>query len=165
MKIANMRRVKIKNFKDIYLDLGCGDKKHRRPIKGKNNVGLDIIDYGQEIVWDIKDGIPLPDNSCEYIIASHFMEHFRKEDFIKIMNECWRILKPDGELYIIVPHRDRGASAWPVHLLEPSEDTFKFFDQTDETAREHRIKGWKIIEIITNEKKDIHVKMQPKKEI
>jgi len=70
MKIANMRRVKIKNFKDIYLDLGCGDKKHRRPIKGKNNVGLDIIDYGQEIVWDVKDGIPLPDNSCEYIIAS-----------------------------------------------------------------------------------------------
>ncbi len=158
-----IRRVKVENFKDIYLDLGCGDDKHRRPTEGKNNVAMDIIDYGQEIVWDIKDGIPLPDNSCEHIVASHFMEHLRKEDFLNAMNECWRVLKPSGELYVIVPHFGRGNSGWPIHLLDPTEDTFKFFEQTDETAREHWIKGWKINELITNSRQDIHVKLTPKK--
>jgi len=157
MKTKNMRRIKVKNFKDIYLDLGCGDKKHRRPIEGKNNIGLDKIDYGQEIVWDVKDGIPLIDSSCEYIIASHFMEHFNEDEFLKIMNECWRVLKKNGELYIISPTLFREESWIPVHKLHPRKATFKFF--------ENYKYPWIIKEIIINQKLDIHVKMQPKKEI
>lgn len=158
-----MDRINVKNHENIWLDLGCGDINHRRPEQGKNNIGMDIIDYGQEIVGNVKNGIPLPDNSCEHIVASHFMEHFTKREFLEIMNECWRVLQPAGEIYVIVPHADRGISGWPVHILMPTEETFKFFDKADETAREFRIKGWKIKEMVTNENKDIHIKMIPKK--
>ena len=161
------RRLKIKNFKDIHLDLGCGDKDHNRSDKEKNNIRMDIIDYGQEIVWDAKEGIPLPDNSCEHITTSHFIEHFREEDVIKIINDCWRVLKKDKELYIICPSFYRDKSWWPVHLWHPTETSFRFFEQ-DRVSRadndnKGEIKPWKINEAILNDKKDLHIKMTPKK--
>ena len=73
----------------IHLDLGSGDKGKQRG----GNVSLDIRDIDVNFVWDIRNGIPLPDNSCEKITASHIMEHFYPDEFIRIMNECWRILK------------------------------------------------------------------------
>ena len=147
-----------KKFGEWTLDLGCGDIRHRH--KGYD-IYLDKIDYGQGIIWNAKNGIPLPNNSCKNIVASHFMEHFREEDFLSIMNECWRIMRPDGELYIIVPSFNRDESWIPIHLLHPTIMTFKFFERYDDTAKEYRIRSWKIKELSENSRKDIHCKMIP----
>ena len=156
------RRIKIKDYNNIYLDLGCGNKDHNRPEKEKNNIGMDVIDYGQEIVWNATEGIPLPDNSVEHITTSHFIEHFREEDVVKIMNECWRVLKKDKELYVICPSFYRDKSWLPVHLWHPTEVSFRFFEW-DKISRENRVKSWKINEFILNDKKDIHCKKKPNK--
>jgi len=145
----------------IRLDLGCGSPDKQRP---NHNVRLDYQDYGQEIVWDVRNGIPLPDDSCEYITASHFLEHFYEDDFIKIMNECWRVLKEDGELYVICPSFYRDKSWIPIHKLHPTEETFRFFEfDYYKDSKDCPIKPWKITKLVINDKQDIHVKMQPKK--
>ena len=161
------RKLKIKNFNDIYLDLGCGNEDHNRPENDRNNIRMDMTDYGQEIVWNAKEGIPLPDNSCSHITASHFIEHFREEDVIEIINECWRVLKKGKELYIICPSFHRDESWLPVHLWHPTEISFRFFEWDNITRADNdnrgEIKQWKINELITNNKKDIHCKMTPNK--
>ncbi|MDH3502907.1 MAG: glycosyltransferase [Nitrospirota bacterium] len=52
--------------------------------------------------------IPLPSESEEFILASHVIEHC--PDLIKTFLEWYRIVKCDGYLFIVVPHRDAAPS-------------------------------------------------------
>lgn len=143
---------------EIKVDLGCGDKDHWR--KDEERLGIDVMDYGQDITWDVEEGIPLPDNSCSYIIASHFMEHLF--DFIGVMNECWRILRKEGILYVIVPHKDSEKALVPSHTRLFDKWTFDFF-QYNEYAKNYHSRLWEVKELVVNERPDIHVKMTPHK--
>ena len=153
---------------NIKLDLGCGGPERNAKVHGlEGYIGIDIVDYGQEMVWDIENGLPLSDNSCLNIFCSHVVEHI--EDFIGLMNECWRILKKDGELYIVCPHKDSEDAYLPHHIRRLDKKTFEAFDftwsPTKEWEKDYDMLPWEVKEIIINERKDIHVKLKPKKEI
>jgi SAM-dependent methyltransferase len=51
------------------------------------------------------DKLPLEDNSVDFVISSHVIEHF--PDPIKALKEWYRVVKPGGYLYIIAPHKER----------------------------------------------------------
>lgn len=51
------------------------------------------------------DNLPLEDNSVDFVINSHVIEHFF--DPIKAIKEWMRVIKPNGYLFIIVPHKMR----------------------------------------------------------
>jgi SAM-dependent methyltransferase len=51
------------------------------------------------------DKIPVPDESEDFIISSHVIEDF--PDPIKALKEWYRIVKPEGYIYIIAPHKER----------------------------------------------------------
>ncbi len=59
------------------------------------------------------DKLPVPDASVDFVVSSHVLEHFA--DPIAALFEWYRVVKPDGYVYLIVPHRertfDRGRSA------------------------------------------------------
>jgi len=82
------------------LDLGCGDNK----VQGA--IGLDIVDInGVDILHDLlMFPYPLNDNSFDIIYLRNVIEHFNLDKINKIMYECYRILKKDGQLLINVPH-------------------------------------------------------------
>ena len=73
------------------LDLGCGDNKVEGAV-GLDNIALPEVDY------------PIKANSFDTIYLRHVIEHFNIDKINNIMNECYRILKKDGQLYINVPH-------------------------------------------------------------
>jgi len=50
--------------------------------------------------------LPFPDNSYDYIIASHFIEHLTAEEGLEFLRGCHRVLKPDGILRLAVPDAD-----------------------------------------------------------
>jgi SAM-dependent methyltransferase len=58
---------------------------------------IDIIAMG--------DNIPLPDESQDFVISSHAIEHF--VDPIRALKEWYRLIKPRGYIYIIAPHKER----------------------------------------------------------
>ncbi|MGK2848831.1 MAG: class I SAM-dependent methyltransferase [Minisyncoccota bacterium] len=64
----------------------CGDLMH-----------VDIVAPG--------DNILVPDESEDFIINSHVIEHF--PDPIKALKEWYRIVKRGGYIYIIAPHKER----------------------------------------------------------
>ena len=82
------------------LDLGCGENKVEGAV-GLDNIALSEVD----IVHDLLHfPYPIKANSFDTIYLRHVIEHFNIDRINKIMNECYRILKKDGQLYINVPH-------------------------------------------------------------
>jgi SAM-dependent methyltransferase len=85
------------------LDLGCGNKKGCGcPYTGKV-VGVDIDTNSQaDVLWDLeKFPYPFKNNEFDAIYAHHSLEHL--EDTNKVMDELWRITKPNGRVKIMVP--------------------------------------------------------------
>lgn len=90
---------KLPKFKEpISLNLGCGKEKM------KGYVGIDIRDMGQEIIWDLKEGMPFPDNSIDEIYSCHFLEHLDDDASSNLFLEIYRILKKGGLTKNRLPH-------------------------------------------------------------
>lgn len=51
------------------------------------------------------DNIPVADESCDFVISSHVLEHF--PDPIKALKEWYRVIKTGGYIFMIVPHKER----------------------------------------------------------
>lgn len=80
------------------LHLGCG----KRFIDGY--VHVDAMWHPHvDIVHQI-DRIPaIPSDSVEVIYACHVLEHFHRQDTVRVLEEWRRILKPKGILRVAVP--------------------------------------------------------------
>ena len=76
----NMEQV----FKKMEVDL-CGEA-----------MPVDIVAEG--------DNLPLEDNSVDFVISSHVIEHFF--DPIKALKEWYRVIKPGGYIFTICPKQD-----------------------------------------------------------
>ena len=112
---------------ELKLNIGCGYK----PIEWW--IGIDKGNYGHNIVRDLKRGLPFSDNTISHIKADSVLEHIAdNDDFAFVMNECLRVLKPGGEMYIRVPHwRGRSAHKDPTHCRYFDRKTFSYFDPSN----------------------------------
>jgi predicted SAM-dependent methyltransferase len=83
-----------------YLNLGCGD----RYSNGKEWINIDILAHGPNVMaYDLKKGIPFPDNSFDFVYHSHVFEHIPKSQADSFIKECIRVLRPNGIFRIVVP--------------------------------------------------------------
>lgn len=84
--------------KCIYLEIGSGAKK------GSN--GWITLDSGfqADIHWDLRNGIPFPDESLDKIYTSHTFEHIPFNDLKKVIQLCYKKLKKGGTLSVCVPN-------------------------------------------------------------
>lgn len=53
--------------------------------------------------WDLRRGIPYPDNSVDLIRMSHLIEHLTLEEAHRLCGELYRVLKPGGLARISTP--------------------------------------------------------------
>ncbi|MCD6218585.1 methyltransferase domain-containing protein [bacterium] len=115
----------IAQLNDFKLDIGCGFNKKDGfiGIDRSNNVGADYV-------LDIeREQFPFDDSSVSEIYCAHLVEHL--SDLISFMNECYRVLKPDGLMTILAPYYTAiQASQDPTHVRYINERTFCYF--TDE---------------------------------
>jgi predicted SAM-dependent methyltransferase len=83
---------------DVKLEIGAGEKK------GKNGwVTLDLNGLC-DLRWDLRKGIPFPDNSISAIYSSHLFEHLTLCEIGTLLQECKRALRPNGIFSICVPN-------------------------------------------------------------
>lgn len=94
----------------VFVDLGCGLSKP------EGYIGVDKLPgEGVDIVADISQKFPFPDDSVDIIRAYDFIEHLPER--IHTMNEIWRIGKHNAKIDILVPSTDgRGAFQDPTHV-------------------------------------------------
>lgn len=107
------------------LNLGCGN----RLIKGA--VNHDLHKHRPEVssIWNLnKTPWPWKPNQFDKIVARSVFEHL-EIDLIKTLNECWRILKPGGQLRIKVPiFTSRNIRKDPTHRWFWAPAVFDFVD-------------------------------------
>lgn len=144
------------------LNLGCGSnwKDHYPEYEG-----LDITDYGQKFVVDVlhffMGGVPKIQFVGKYdeVMANHFLEHFNQNELKDIFWGVHECLKLGGLFRITVPHMDRPEAWYLVHKTFFNEATFWMFNRT-ETDSYDEFGRWKVLEVIVNNKKNIHALLQ-----
>ncbi|MBU0620042.1 MAG: glycosyltransferase [Patescibacteria group bacterium] len=110
------------------LDLGCGDRK--KHVLGAQIIGIDKISLpGVDVIHNLNQfPYPFSDNYFDEIIADDVIEHL--DDVIKIMEELWRIAKPEALIKISVPHFSSDNYFTDISHKHPfSSRSFNFFDK------------------------------------
>lgn len=113
------------------LDIGCGRKK----IAGA--IGVDFSSMSDaDIVIDLNhERLPFDDSSVDFIYSSHALEHLSLDGFFHVMNEAYRVLRPEGQFKVVVPYFTTTLNlANPFHNNNIcfNEHTFRFFSSDAE---------------------------------
>jgi len=95
-------RMPIANGKKI-VDLGCGLQKRDFGEEG-TAITVDICeDYMPDYRCDVRQ-LPFGNSTFDVAFSSHVLEHIPRSDVNETLKEWVRILKPDGELRLILPN-------------------------------------------------------------
>lgn len=86
-----------KKYRVTKLHLGCG----KNILDSWLNA--DLIPSKRSIYLDVKKPFRLNNNSFDYIFFEHLIEHLEYEKGLKLLRECFRILKPSGRIRISTP--------------------------------------------------------------
>lgn len=133
------RRIKLPVGDSTYkLNIGCGSRQL------DNVLGLDIKDYGQEILWDVKDGLPLMDDSINETFIYHFWEHLTYKEVYDLAIELHRICIKDSIIHIHVPPCEGPRGYSPTHISFWDESKLKGFFNNFPDEYNERIKIFEI---------------------
>lgn len=135
------------------LDLGCGpDPKNL--FQADEVFGIDIRDdLGPHIRMAdlVIEPIPFEDNAFDFVTAVDFIEHIprviympqRRQPFVELMNEIYRVLKPEGMFLSHTPAFPHAAAFGdPTHVNIIAEHTWQaYFDDTNQWAKIYGFTG------------------------
>lgn len=89
------------------MNWGCGS----HPVPGwinsdqKSGAGIDIS-------CDIRNGLPLANDSIGYIVSIHALEEVPYPDIVTVLQELRRVLEPNGILRLSLPDLEKGIEAY-----------------------------------------------------
>jgi len=89
------------------LNFGCGPN----PAPGWINADRIEAD-GIDVRGDIRDGLALPDDDVDAIVAIHALQDLEYFDLVPALRELRRVLRPGGVLRVAVPDLDRAIQAY-----------------------------------------------------
>ena len=133
-----------------YLNLGSGNQVLTGQ-DGTKYINIDEFPYPEvDIIRDIQRGLPFDDESVDEIFTSHFLEHIKDLNFV--MEECYRVLKKEGIMRIVVPHCSTLESIRdPSHVRFFHEQTFHYFTEWGPKEAHFKTKcNFKIIKQMRN---------------
>lgn len=107
----------------LKLHLGCGSTY----LPGF--VNIDIAGRHADLFLNLEDcSLPYANNSVDLIVSSHFLEHLHNS--IGLMNELYRVAKPDSLMIHQVPHGACDvADEDPTHIRRYYPGSFQYFQQ------------------------------------
>lgn len=80
------------------LNIGCGENAH------PDWVNIDIVgSLPGTIAHDVRRGLPFLDSEFEACYCSHMLEHVTRSQARVIVDETYRVLKPNGIVRLVVP--------------------------------------------------------------
>lgn len=157
MVLAKLTKLNDVSPSGAHLDLGCGQFP-RNPYGRPQLFGVDLhaglhdqpsVEYRQANLT--LQPIPFADNSFDSISAFDFIEHVPRQvvvgdqlvlPFLSLMNEVWRVLKPNGLFYAVTPaYPSPQAFQDPTHVNIITKKTHEYFCGEDAYGRNYGFKG------------------------
>lgn len=119
---------------ELTLNLGCGKQPYksdeRREIVNLDRLTREQLKVPNDVLFqqhDLRNPLPFCDSHFDHVAADMLFEHLGDE-FIPLMKEIWRVLKPTGRLTFVVPLFPSSAALnHPDHKRLFIRDTFAFF--------------------------------------
>ncbi len=107
------------------------------------------------------DELPFKDESLDYVISSHALEHFF--DPIKTIEEWFRVVRKNGYVVMIIPHKERTFDklrpVTSVHELIARNKNIlteeKYFYRTDVEESDNLILPYDFLRIIENDEEKV----------
>lgn len=151
------------------LDLGCGPQP-KNPFNAAEVYGVDVrenLEAGIRCADLVVDPIPWGDESFEFVTAHDFLEHIprliyaphRRNAFIEVMNEIYRVLKMGGSFMSLTPAFPHAPTFRdPTHINFITDETFPlYFDDKQRWAAIYGFNGafkiqmqeWRGIHLLT----------------
>lgn len=97
-----------KRLKAVYPKIQIGGGSHI--LSGFLNID---ITPPADLLWDVREGLPLEDKSSDFIFSEHFLEHIDYPVSVKkFTKECFRVLRSGGVLVIGVPDSELAVKAY-----------------------------------------------------
>lgn len=147
------------------LNLGCGDAPMADAVNHdriKHRPEIDVAHDLNNLPW------PWKDSSFDMIVAASVFEHLNL-DLVQSVDECWRILRPKGQLYLKLPHWQSDVSWWdPTHRWRYSLRSFDLFDPDTKYGQLYAFytpRKWKIVNpaVLNKAESSIHITMEVRK--
>ncbi|MDJ0661020.1 MAG: glycosyltransferase [Crocosphaera sp.] len=99
-----------------YLNLGCGSHFH------PDWTNVDFVSTQEGVMsHDLRQGIPFEDASFDVVYHSHVLEHFTQGEAERFLEECHRVLRPNGLIRVVVPNLESLARLYLKYLEEASQ--------------------------------------------
>lgn len=127
----------MKNF----LNVGCGNKYH------KDWTNIDMASNNPDVMcYNLLKGFPFNDNKFDVVYHSQVLEHIPKEKAFDFIQECYRVLKKNGTIRVVVPDLENIVDEYKRYLNEnlinPSKGTEANYDwilleMYDQTVRNY----------------------------
>lgn len=81
-----------------YLNMGCGSRFH------PDWTNIDIVSSSSSVnEYDLRQGIPYPNCTFNVVYHSHLLEHLTRHEALDFLKECYRVLKLNGIIRVVVP--------------------------------------------------------------
>jgi SAM-dependent methyltransferase len=153
-----------------HLDLGCGNRP-RNPYGRDVLHGLDIapgpgsLSTGATVVRAnvALEPIPFSADTFDSVSAYDFLEHVPRVlptadgqtlrfPFVELMNEIWRVLKPDGLLYASTPCYPHPAVFQdPTHVNPFTHATHEYFTRPNLIAQMYGFRGdFEVVRVVSS---------------
>ena len=85
---------------------------------------INILRNNVFVFHNLNYGIPLPDESVDFVYSSHLLEHLYKENGACLVQECFRTLRKGGRIRIVVPDLEYAFSLYRQGEKERALDLF-----------------------------------------
>lgn len=148
----------IHSDKGIIDSVTIGDSIFRTPLKLNMGSGFRKEPYfinvdnrketTPDLLWDVNDGLPFPDNSVDWVRAHDFLEHIPIGKTIAFVEEVYRVLKNDGIFDTFTPSTaGYGAFQDPTHVSFWNPNSWLYYVLPDYRAL-YNIKAHFSIEVL-----------------
>ena len=121
----------VQEKKDLQLELGCGNRKRHASA-----ICIDLIPHNcVDIVGDIVEILTyFPDKCVSAVYTYHCLEHIK--EISSLMTVLARIMKPHGDLRVVVPHFSNPFYySDPTHVTPFGLYTFSYFSNDNLLSR------------------------------
>ncbi len=140
-----------------HLNIGCG-KLHEKNTKDIRWVNIDKVEeLKPDILLDMtKDKLPFASGTVDHITAKACLGQIESnKDFLFVMNELHRVLKPGSQIWIYLPHKDYAhAYLDPFNQRRFNKLSWEAFDRDSRPYIDHLsyygFKPWKDVAVETN---------------
>lgn len=98
----------------------------------------DLLGNNVFVHHDLSHGIPIKDQTADFIYSSHFLEHLFKRDAERLLTDCYRALKSGGIIRVSIPDLEYAISLYARGERKQMLEAYFFVEDKESFLARHK---------------------------